>query len=1163
MRRILNATATRFARLLSSSVARDLLGALAALAAALLRWSLVGQLGDVSPYLFVHPAVLFVAFFLGLRPGLAAALTGVVLTEFQMASRRAGSTFLWLELERGAVVLLGAGLMGLLSGAIRQRRKTLEEILAGIPGGFLAVDNAWRITVVNAAAEREYGRFGSAGVQVGQGYWETFAAFRGTELESRAHEVMQTRRSAALEIQLPDSRIWHKVYLSPFGNGVSFHWYDISELKGAHEATRRVAEQHRLALEAGRLGWWELDLSSETVSCDDRYGEIHGLAGQRLGLASVAGSVHPEDQHRVRAFLSTVMHGSPGPFQIPEYRVLRADGSVRWTVGRGEALSDAASGGGKVSRLIGAVEDVTDRKRAEQLRQESEERYRNLVDMSPDGIFICRGERIVLVNPAALRLFGLTSSSEAIGRSPCEFISPDDHPVIRRHLEEALAGLVAAPRQVKMVEVDGSTKVVEIVATSHPVSGGPAAQVVIRDISERKRLEEEVTRLAGFPLLNPNPVIEADADGNVRFANPAAQTLFPDLVARGRLHPYLGDWEQVTAMFGPAAASFLHREVTVDDRWYHQTISRVPESRRVNVYGLEITDQKKAEKALRDSERLYRGIGESIDYGVWVCAPDGRNIYASESFLKLVGLTQEQCSDFGWGDVLHPEDSERTIAAWKECVRTGGKWDIEHRFRGTDGAWHAVLARGVPVKDDSGQVICWAGINLDIDAAKQAQEALRAGEEALRRANEQLEEKVRARTAELAGLVSRLQDEVSYRELAETMLKTAYEQLSARADQLRELAAELTRTEQRERLRLARLIHDQLQQLLVAAKFRVIGLARTDVHPAHDSFAGVEQLIDEAIGVSRSLTSELSPPIMRGGGLAAGLEWLVRWMKDRHGLDVNLDVPESLPPFTDEIKLLIFESVRELLFNVVKHAGVSSAVATVRPEDGHSLHICVSDCGRGFDTSMNRPLGGDNRGFGLFSINERVNLLGGTLHVESTSGKGSRLTLTVPTSPAIPTLPLARTFGELLAEVKLRPSVATEAKIRVLLVDDHAVFREGLVRLLEYEADIEVAGQATDGLEAVVMAATLQPDVILMDVSMPGLSGLEATREILNRLPETTVVGLSMYEEAEQAEAMRRAGAAEYLSKSGPSAALIEAIRRCGRGRGRGPAHLSSPIPGA
>ena len=144
---------------------------------------------------------------------------------------------------------------------------------------------------------------------------------------------------------------------------------------------------------------------------------------------------------------------------------------------------------------------------------------------------------------------------------------------------------------------------------------------------------------------------------------------------------------------------------------------------------IDITAHKQTEKALRDSERLYRAIGESIDYGVWVCAPDGRNIYASESLLNLLGITQEQCSNFGWGDALYPGDAERTISAWKECVKNEGVWDIEHRYRGADGQWHPILARGVPVRNESGEIVCWAGINLDISRLKQAEAALRASEE--------------------------------------------------------------------------------------------------------------------------------------------------------------------------------------------------------------------------------------------------------------------------------------------------------------------------------------------------------------------------------------------------------------------------------------------------
>lgn len=148
----------------------------------------------------------------------------------------------------------------------------------------------------------------------------------------------------------------------------------------------------------------------------------------------------------------------------------------------------------------------------------------------------------------------------------------------------------------------------------------------------------------------------------------------------------------------------------------------------------DITERREMESTLRESERIYRAIGETIDYGIWICAPDGANLYASESFLNLVGLTQEQCSSFGWGDVLHPDDAERTISAWKECVRTGSVWDIEHRFRGRDGLWHDILARGIPVRNERGEISHWAGINLDISGRKRAEKLLRDSEADLRRA---------------------------------------------------------------------------------------------------------------------------------------------------------------------------------------------------------------------------------------------------------------------------------------------------------------------------------------------------------------------------------------------------------------------------------------------
>jgi len=135
-------------------------------------------------------------------------------------------------------------------------------------------------------------------------------------------------------------------------------------------------------------------------------------------------------------------------------------------------------------------------------------------------------------------------------------------------------------------------------------------------------------------------------------------------------------------------------------------------------------ERKRLEEQLLQNEEIYHSIGESIDYGVWISEPDGRSIYASESFLKMLGMTQEEWHDSILEEVVHPDDLEQTNAAWKECVRTGTKWESEQRYRGVDGQWHWILSRGVPVKGKQGQILRWVGVNLDITERKKAEDHL-------------------------------------------------------------------------------------------------------------------------------------------------------------------------------------------------------------------------------------------------------------------------------------------------------------------------------------------------------------------------------------------------------------------------------------------------------
>jgi signal transduction histidine kinase/CheY-like chemotaxis protein len=410
---------------------------------------------------------------------------------------------------------------------------------------------------------------------------------------------------------------------------------------------------------------------------------------------------------------------------------------------------------------------------------------------------------------------------------------------------------------------------------------------------------------------------------------------------------------------------------------------------------------------------------------------------------------------------------------------------------------------------------------VDITDLKRAEQSLRDSEEQLRLMNDILEKRVEERTAELG-----------YRAL-----------------QLRQLATDLTLSEQRERQRLAMVLHDGLQQLLVAAKLRIALLERAgDLHKA---IADVSDLIDDSIATSRSLTAELSPPILYQGGLVPGIEWLANWMHDKHRLSVNLVVREQIGSLREEVTILLFQALRELLFNIVKHAGVNAARVEVTRQDG-LIQLEVTDNGVGFDAKKIYFQEGNSGGMGLFSINERLSHLGGRMEVDSAPGQGSRFRLIAP--------PLADEEEPRRSPMSAQHSIsigiamsgaakARSEKIRAVLVDDHLVMRQGLASLLRAEPDIEIAGEASDGESAIDIVRRTLPDVVLMDIGLPKMDGIETTRIIHKELPSIGIIGLSMFQEEDQAAAILQAGAIKYITKTGPSEAVIEAIRFCAEKR--------------
>jgi PAS domain S-box-containing protein len=403
--------------------------------------------------------------------------------------------------------------------------------------------------------------------------------------------------------------------------------------------------------------------------------------------------------------------------------------------------------------------------------------------------------------------------------------------------------------------------------------------------------------------------------------------------------------------------------------------------------------------------------------------------------------------------------------------------------------------------------------------------------------------------------------DISDRQRAASALQERTSELEYRTTQLRRMASDLTLAEQRAREQIARTLHDGLQQMLVIAALNL------EQQLKHDSRGGAapsqrlaeaKQQLEEAIAAARSLNFELFPPVLQHSGLPATLTWLANWTHDKYKLDVRVIADPRADSARKDVRTLLFESVRELLFNAVKHAQTNRIMLELVLDDDDQLCITVSDQGIGFEPAEldDRSKAGQ-LGWGLFSIRERLTMLGGRFEIDSAPGKGTRVRLVAPRGDAQSSVtgPAVSTFVPIGAASGDDEDRASLDALRILIVDDHPAVRRTFRDILNKQPQLSVVGDASNGFEAIAHAHTLRPDVILMDIAMPHMDGIEATTRIRAELPDIQIFGLSMQPRSAVADAIEQAGAAGFFVKGIDTQRLIEhlLVVHASRGAGNAP----------
>lgn len=335
------------------------------------------------------------------------------------------------------------------------------------------------------------------------------------------------------------------------------------------------------------------------------------------------------------------------------------------------------------------------------------------------------------------------------------------------------------------------------------------------------------------------------------------------------------------------------------------------------------------------SEQQFHTMVDAIPQLAWIAKPDGYIYWYNHRWYEYTGTTPKQMEGWGWQRVQNPEILPHVLEKWKRSISLGDPFEMEFPLRGSDGTFRPFLTLVMPFKDSNGHVIQWFGTNTDITERKNFEE--------------RLEKTVTQRTA-----------------------------------QVRTLSKALIESEYRERKHFSAILHDDLQQILFGAKLQ-FDLFKTffsnlnkDNELNEDLQLGLKML-DKALRLTKSISLDLNPPILKEQGLDFALSWLSSHIKESSGLSVDLTIDDSIKNVRNETQIMLTQFVRELLTNVAKHAGVLQTRVEAKLHD-KLIIIVISDKGQGFDVKKTYDLQNQKAPKpGLATMRDRLQLFGGNL----------------------------------------------------------------------------------------------------------------------------------------------------------------------------------------
>jgi len=689
--------------------------------------------------------------------------------------------------------------------------------------------------------------------------------------------------------------------------------------------------------------------------------------------------VHPDDREQIMAIHLNRNKGEEVP-PVYELRLLDKQGNAKWVENNGVLIEWEGR-----AATLNFLRDVTERKKAEEKLKESEKRYRNFIKFSIQGVARWEFEKplptqlpfkeqikwtmknlyVAECNDVLANMYGYANSDEATGKSLIEFwnnentareiielwiksnyewVNQETHEITKEGLGKFFLN--------NLVSVIEDNKVVCLWATQIDITERKQIEETLKNKSIEYKRAQEIGKIGSFTV----DFITREqkwSDEIFHILGLEPDEIQPSLeVFIECVHPEdkeLLIQKSSETFAGKADLDHQYRIIQKDGevRFIHTQakVENGQDGTPLRIYGFsqDITERKKAEVELKENEERFRSLSNAAFEGI-VITKEGRFIDVNAAFTNLFGYESDEITGKEVMMLVAPDDRKLVM----EHIQSGYEKPYEHKALRKDGSI------------------------LDVDVC--------------------------GKTVLIKGEECRI---TAVRDITER--KKAEEKLLDYQAKLNSLASQLSLTEESERRRIATELHDQIGQSLVFSKLKLDELHRTatssELTKALDEICNnIEQVIQD----TRTLTFDLSSPILNEIGLEAAVaEWLDVQIREKHGIETEFVDDGQQKPLDDDIRALLFRNVRELLVNVIKHAEAHKVKVSVRRVNEH-IQIDVEDDGKGFDSVQAISTGIEDTKFGLFSIRQRLEQLGGYFEMDSEPGRGSKIMMTAPLKLTIP-----------------------------------------------------------------------------------------------------------------------------------------------------------------